>query len=53
MKYLKIGLKAAYQLQNPGGLVLICTKGRKGRYELAPVAWWERFHCVPSLPRPR
>ena len=42
MKYLEIGLKAAYQLQNAGGLVLICTKGQEGRYDLAPVAW-----CCP------
>jgi len=42
MKYLEIGLKVAYQLQNAGGLVLICTKGQEGRYDLAPVAW-----CCP------
>ena len=42
MKYLEVGLKVAYQLQNAGGLVLICTKGEEGRYDLAPVAW-----CCP------
>jgi flavin reductase (DIM6/NTAB) family NADH-FMN oxidoreductase RutF len=42
MKYLEVGLETAYQLQNAGGLVLICTKGQEGRYDLAPVAW-----CCP------
>ncbi|MDP2791421.1 MAG: flavin reductase family protein [Rectinemataceae bacterium] len=57
MKYLEIGLKTAYQLQNAGGLVLICTKGGEGRYDLAPVAWCcpldydpvSRFLCVLDI----
>ncbi len=54
MKYSEIGLKAAYQLQNAGGLTLVCTKGPEGRYDCAPVAWCcpldydpvSRFLCV-------
>jgi flavin reductase (DIM6/NTAB) family NADH-FMN oxidoreductase RutF len=54
MNYREIGLKVAYKLQNAGGLVLICTKGNDGRYDLAPVAWCcpldydpvSRFLCV-------
>lgn len=54
MEYVEVGLKDAYSLQNAGGLVLICTKGRDGRYDLAPVAWCcpldydpvSRFLCV-------
>lgn len=32
----------AYELLNTGGVVLVCTKGADGRYDLAPVAW-----CCP------
>ena len=42
MDYKNIAPKEAYALQNAGGLVLICTKGAEGRYDLAPVAW-----CCP------
>jgi len=57
MKYSEIGLTSAYQLQNAGGLVLICTKGREGRYDCAPVAWCcpldyepvSRFLCVLDI----
>ncbi len=37
--YNEVSLKAAYSLQNAGGLVFVCTKGLDGRYDLAPVAW--------------
>ena len=54
MEYIEWGLKDAYTLQNAGGLVLVCTKGADGRYDLAPVAWCcpldyapvSRFLCV-------
>ena len=54
MNYAKVELKSAYTLQNAGGLVLVCTKDRKGSYDLAPVAWCcpldyepvSRFLCV-------
>ena len=57
MKYLEVGLKEAYRLQNAGGLVLICTKGVDGRYDCAPVAWCcpldydpvSRFLCVLDI----
>lgn len=42
MRYEAVELKDAYALQNAGGLVLVCTKGSEGRYDLAPVAW-----CCP------
>ncbi len=49
-EYEEIAVGEAYTLQNAGGLVLVCTKGRaegneeggKARYDLAPVAW-----CCP------
>lgn len=40
--YAEIPLAEAYELQNAGGLVLVCTRGPDGRYDLAPVAW-----CCP------
>jgi len=54
MKYAEVERKNAYMLQNAGGLVLVCTKDRKGNYDLAPVAWCcpldyepvSRFLCV-------
>lgn len=57
MDYAAIDLKKAYTLQNAGGLVLICTKGQEGRYDLAPVAWCcpldyepiSRFLCVLDI----
>ncbi|NLJ47277.1 MAG: flavin reductase family protein [Treponema sp.] len=42
MEYKEIPVSEAYYLQNPGGLVLVCTRGPDGRYDLAPVAW-----CCP------
>lgn len=42
MEYKEISVSEAYQLQNPGGLVLVCTRGPDGRFDLAPVAW-----CCP------
>ncbi|MBL8968199.1 MAG: flavin reductase family protein [Spirochaetaceae bacterium] len=42
MEYAEIEAGQAYELQNPGGLVLVCTKGADGRYDLSPVAW-----CCP------
>jgi len=29
----------AYELLNTGGLVIVCTKGDDGLYDLAPIAW--------------
>ncbi len=42
MEYYEIPVDMAYELQNAGGLVLVCTRGPDGRYDLAPVAW-----CCP------
>lgn len=42
MEYSEIPIDSAYELQNAGGLVLVCTRGPDGRYDLAPVAW-----CCP------
>jgi len=36
--YQSVPLDGAYELMNPGGIVLLCTKGG-GRYDLAPIAW--------------
>ncbi len=41
LEYEELSLDQAYTLQNPGGLVLLCTSG-SGRYDVAPVAW-----CCP------
>lgn len=57
MEYKVVAPKEAYTLQNAGGLVLICTKGLDGRYDLAPVAWCcpldydpvSRFICVLDI----
>jgi flavin reductase (DIM6/NTAB) family NADH-FMN oxidoreductase RutF len=54
MQYEPYSKEQAYMLQNGGGLVLVCTKGSDGRYDLAPVAWCcpldyaplSRFICV-------
>ncbi|HWP68360.1 MAG TPA: flavin reductase, partial [Rectinemataceae bacterium] len=54
MIYKEYPLGEAYTLQNAGGLVLICTRGSDGKYDLAPVAWCcpldyepvSRFLCV-------
>ena len=42
MEYKEVPVSDAYSLQNAGGLVLVCTRGPDGRYDLAPVAW-----CCP------
>ncbi len=42
MRYVEIPVPEAYELQNAGGLVLVCTRGPDGRYDLAPAAW-----CCP------
>jgi flavin reductase (DIM6/NTAB) family NADH-FMN oxidoreductase RutF len=42
MDYADIPIASAYELQNAGGIVLVCTRGPDGRYDLAPVAW-----CCP------
>lgn len=47
MDYRNIAPKEAYALQNAGGLVLVCTKGAEGRYDLAPVAWCCPFDYEP------
>lgn len=39
MEYLDIPVASAYRLLNAGGLILVCTRGADGRYDLAPVAW--------------
>jgi flavin reductase (DIM6/NTAB) family NADH-FMN oxidoreductase RutF len=36
--YESVPIGSAYELMNPGGIVLLCTKGG-GRYDLAPIAW--------------
>jgi len=54
MDYKEYSASEAYRLQNAGGLVLICTRGADGRYDLAPIAWScpieldpvSRFVCV-------
>lgn len=37
--YQEIPQSEAYGLLNTGGLVMVCTKGAEGRYDLAPIAW--------------
>lgn len=39
MEYRDVPPGEAYRLLNTGGLVLVCTRGSDGRYDLAPVAW--------------
>jgi len=39
MEYAEVPVSKAYELLNPGGLVLVCTRSEDGRYDLAPVAW--------------
>lgn len=39
MKYAEVGPEKAYALLNCGGVILVCTKSRAGRYDLAPLAW--------------
>jgi len=39
MEYAEVPASKAYELLNPGGLVLVCTRSADGRYDLAPVAW--------------
>ena len=37
--YSPVSLEKAYTLLNGGGILWICTKGKEGRYDLAPIAW--------------
>lgn len=37
--YRDVSPAAAYELLNTGGVVLVCTRGDDGRYDLAPIAW--------------
>jgi flavin reductase (DIM6/NTAB) family NADH-FMN oxidoreductase RutF len=39
MDYKEIPVSKAYELLNAGGVVLVCTKSKDGRYDLAPIAW--------------
>ena len=54
MDYREYSATEAYRLQNAGGLVLVCTRGEDGRYDLVPIAWScpielapvSRFVCI-------
>ncbi len=39
IQYNPVTLEKAYTLLNGGGVLWICTKGKEGRYDLAPIAW--------------
>jgi flavin reductase (DIM6/NTAB) family NADH-FMN oxidoreductase RutF len=39
MEYLNLSLQDAYTLLNGGGVVWVCTRSPKGRYDVTPVAW--------------
>jgi len=39
LPYAEVPLGEAYSLLNTGGVVLLCTAGGNGRYDLAPIAW--------------
>jgi flavin reductase (DIM6/NTAB) family NADH-FMN oxidoreductase RutF len=39
MGYDKVEASKAYELLNPGGMIWVCTRSAKGRYDLAPIAW--------------
>jgi flavin reductase (DIM6/NTAB) family NADH-FMN oxidoreductase RutF len=50
--YKEIPADKAYSLQNPGGLVLLCTRGSSGqtsvpRYDFAPLAWCTPYEYTP------
>lgn len=47
MQYKAVPPADAYALQNAGGLVLVCTQGIDGDYNLAPVAWCCPFDYEP------
>lgn len=38
-EYVKVGVNEAYRLLGFGPLVLVSTRARDGRYDIAPVAW--------------
>lgn len=38
-EYNEVARESAYELQNAGGVILVCTRAKDGRYDLAPVAW--------------
>jgi len=51
-KYEEIPADKAYSLQNPGGLVLLCTRGptpnnSAPRYDFAPLAWCTPYEYAP------
>jgi flavin reductase (DIM6/NTAB) family NADH-FMN oxidoreductase RutF len=50
--YKEIPTDKAYSLQNPGGLVLLCTRGSTvqratPRYDFAPLAWCTPYEYTP------
>ncbi|MFA6504898.1 MAG: flavin reductase [Treponemataceae bacterium] len=46
--YHEVPAAESYALLNTGGLVLVCTKGTDGRYDLAPIAWSCPLDYEPS-----
>lgn len=51
-KYREIPVDKAYNLQNPGGLILLCTRGTAPqkaalRYDFAPLAWCTPYEYAP------
>jgi len=51
-KYEEIPADKAYSLQNPGGLILLCTRGAvpqksAPRYDFAPLAWCTPYEYAP------
>lgn len=42
MEYTEYALTSAYELQNAGGIIFVCTRGASGKFDIAPVAW-----CCP------
>jgi len=51
-KYKEIPAGKAYSLQNPGGLILLCTRGSTPkssalRYDFAPLAWCTPYEYDP------
>ncbi len=48
MDYRIVPPKEAFSLLNCGGVVLVCTKSRAGRFDLAPVAWASPLDYEPT-----
>lgn len=46
--YKELPVAEAYELLNPGGLILVCTRSPAGRYDLAPIAWACPLDYEPS-----